>query len=179
MKKCHSVILIAVFSMLLSGTLPAKPSFTLSSPAFTDGGAIPVIHTAAAGGKEISPPLQWSGAPEGTASFALICEDIDAPLIGSITHWVLIDIPPEARELKEALPVAETLGDGSRQGKNFYRRPGYMGPNPPRGTHRYVFRIYALDCMLKPAKMPGKRDLLKAMEGHILGTAETVGTFTR
>ena len=179
MKKGLFILFILMCQMLLLEAMPSKSAFILFSPMFVDGRPIPIKYSAVPGGKDISPPLRWSGAPDSTISFALTCEDVCIPLLGSITHWIIYNIPPDVHELKEAIPVMDALPDGSGQGRNFSRHSGYMGPNPLWGTHRYVFRLYALDRMLQFGKAPDKRDILKAIHGHILGTAETTGTFSR
>src|SRR3989304_2756237 len=123
-------------------------SIQLTSSAFTDGSPIPARHTC--DGPDVSPMLKWSGAPAGTKSFALICDDPDAPA-GTWVHWVIYGIPPDTTDLPEGVPPDETLPDGSRQGKNDFGRIGYGGPCPPPGKpHRYYFKIYALDTAPKP-----------------------------
>ncbi|MFQ5679268.1 MAG: YbhB/YbcL family Raf kinase inhibitor-like protein [Gemmatimonadota bacterium] len=149
----------------------------LTSDAFADGGEIPVPHTC--DGEDLSPALSWSGPPEGTTSLALIADDPDAP-VGTWVHWVVYRIPPELRGLPEGVPADPELPDGTRQGRNDFRRVGYGGPCPPPGRrHRYFFKLYALDA--HPDLAPGatKRDLLDAMEGHVLGRAQLVGTYGR
>ena len=146
--------------------------FALSSSAFIQSQAIPVKYTC--DDQDVSPPLQWSEPPQGTQSFALICDDPDAP-VGTWVHWVLFNIPAETRELPEqALPPG-----GSVDGKNSWGRTGYGGPCPPGGTHRYFFKLYALDTTLDLPAGVDKAKLLKAMEGHILGQADLMGTYSR
>jgi Raf kinase inhibitor-like YbhB/YbcL family protein len=147
----------------------------LKSPAFEDGKRMPDKYTCK--GEEVSPPLSWSDSPEGTASFALIAEDLDTP-IGAITHWVVYNIPAEQSELPEALPRVKDLGNGIRQGRNGVWRMGYMGPCPPWGEHRYLFRIYALDTLLNE-KVGSKRGLMKASEGHVLAQSELIGVYSK
>ena len=128
---------------------------------------------------DVSPPLNWSEAPAGTRSFALICEDPDAPA-GTWVHWVIYHLPVTAIELPEMVTPTAELPDGARQGLNDFRRVGYGGPCPPPGRpHRYFFKLYALDNEpdLKPRAT--KADLLRAMQGHILGQAQLVGTYQR
>nr|HPQ61182.1 YbhB/YbcL family Raf kinase inhibitor-like protein [Syntrophales bacterium] len=110
----------------------------LKSPAFEEGGMIPDRHTC--DGENISPPLEWEGAPEGVKSYALLCEDPDAPM-GSWVHWVVYDIPPSIAKLPEQVPSEAVLVNGGRQGTNDFYRMGYGGPCPPSGTHRYFFRL--------------------------------------
>jgi len=148
----------------------------LTSAVFGHGEAIPRKYTC--DGEDISPPLQWSDPPPGTQSFALIVDDPDAP-IGTWVHWVLYNLPAEVTALPEAVPLDAELPDGSRHGQNSWRRLGYGGPCPPRGTHRYFFKLYALDTVLDLAAGASKKQLLRAMERHILAQAELMGTCTR
>src|SRR2546426_12557047 len=118
-------------------------SLELTSTAFRDGQSIPTKYTA--DGRNISPPLAWTDPPAGTKSFALICEDPDAPR-GTFTHWLAFNLPAESRELPEGLSAEATRPDGSLQGTNDFGKPGYGGPSPPPGKpHRYVFQLLALD----------------------------------
>jgi Raf kinase inhibitor-like YbhB/YbcL family protein len=149
----------------------------LTSKAFEDGKTIPVQHTG--DGADVSPPLQWGGAPAATKSFALICDDPDAPM-GTWVHWVIYGLPAATKELPEKVAAEESLPSGARQGVNDFRRIGYGGPLPPPGKpHRYFFKLYALDA--EPPLKPGatKPELLRAMEGHILAQAQLVGTYRR
>ena len=150
--------------------------FELTSTAFGPGEPIPRQYTC--DGEDMSPLLQWGEPPEGTQSFALIADDPDAP-VGTWVHWVLYDLPAEARGLPEAVPPDAELPDGSRQGKNSWRRLGYGGPCPPGGTHRYFFKLYALDSTLGLSAGANKERVLKAMEGHVLAEAELMGVYTR
>ena len=151
-------------------------TFNLFSDAFLAGDIIPIRHTCE--GKDISPPLTWGDPPEGTQSFALICDDPDAPA-GDWVHWLLYDIPPNVRGLPQGIEKDPELPDGSRQGATD-SAVGYAGPCPPsgRGAHRYFFTLYALDTRLGLARRV-KQDLLAAMEGHILAKAELMGRFER
>src|SRR5450759_390870 len=127
---------------------------------------------------DTSPPLEWAKFPSGTKSFALICDDPDAPA-GTWVHWVLYNIPANLRELKENQPNTETLNNGAQQGKNDFGKFGYGGPCPPSGTHRYYFKIYALDLELNSNPGITKKELLKAMEGHILEEGQLMGRYKR
>ncbi len=156
------------------GTLTA--SFRLTSAAFGYGAPIPRRYTC--DGEDISPPLSWSAPPEGTRSFVLICDDPDAPA-GTWVHWVLYNIPAGARELAEGLPAEAELADGSLNGVNSWSRLGYGGPCPPGGTHRYFFKLYALDVPLALESGLAKPQVLEAMEGHILAETTLMGTYRR
>jgi Raf kinase inhibitor-like YbhB/YbcL family protein len=151
-------------------------AFELTSSAFAQGETIPVKYTC--DGDDLSPPLEWHDPPEGTQSFALVNDDPDAP-VGTWDHWILFNLPGEAGSLPEGVPSDAELPDGSRQGQNSWRRPGYGGPCPPSGTHRYFFKLYALDTTLDLVSGVNKKQLLQAMEGHILGEAELIGVYSR
>jgi hypothetical protein len=162
------------------GAVPSPAEFVLTSPAFAPGGTIPLKYTG--DGENVSPPLEWANAPAGTAGFALVCRDPDAREVAGVTwiHWVVFNIPPEASGLPEALPRDARLPDGTRQGLNTSRFTGYRGPGPPRGqTHRYVFKLYALDAMLGLGDATDVAALEPAMKGHVLATAELVGSYGR
>jgi Raf kinase inhibitor-like YbhB/YbcL family protein len=147
-------------------------AFALRSPAFEDGAPIPRRHTCE--GEDVSPALEWIAPPAEARSLALVVEDPDAPG-GTFTHWLVCGIEPEARGLAE----------GERpplEGRNDFRRRGWRGPCPPRGhgPHRYVFRLVALDAMLKDlAPGAAARDVDEAVSGHVLAAAELTGTFER
>jgi Raf kinase inhibitor-like YbhB/YbcL family protein len=153
----------------------ASTTFALTSPAFAAGAEIPRQYTCK--GADTSPALAWSGAPANTASFALIVDDPDAPH-GTWVHWVLWNLPASVHSLPEGLPKRDQLDDGSRQGRNSNQKVGYSGPCPPSGqTHRYFFRLYALDGKLDLAAGAGRSDLDTAMKGHVLAQTEYMGTF--
>ena len=152
-------------------------AFTVTSSAFASGAAIPNQYTCK--GKDLSPALEWSGAPAHTASFALIMDDPDAPA-GTWVHWVIWNVPQTAHSLAEGVPRQEQLGEGARQGRNSFRKIGYYGPCPPPGsTHRYFFRLYALDAKLGLAAGADRAELDAAMRGHVLAHGEYMGTFHR
>lgn len=152
-------------------------SIQLTSSGFAEGAAIPRKYTC--DGANVSPPLKWTDAPQGTRSLALIADDPDAPA-GTWVHWVLYAIPPSVTELPEGVPATEAVLDGARQGINDFRRIGYGGPCPPRGNaHRYFFKIYALDTALTLKAGATKGDLIRAMEGHILAQGQLMGTYQR
>ncbi len=148
----------------------------VTSTAFDEGGMIPEKYTC--DGMDVSPSLAWTNVPNETKSFTLICDDPDAPM-GTWVHWVIYDIPADIRELKENIPVKEKLDNGAKQGKNDWRNIGYGGPCPPGGTHRYYFKLYALDTELNLEPGNTKAELLKAMEGHILDQGELMGKYKR
>lgn len=148
----------------------------LESSVFENGAMIPAEYTC--DGTDISPPLQWDAVPQGTAGIALICDDPDAPM-GTFVHWVLYNLPPETRQLQENFPDDETLPDGTRQGMSDFGKIGYGGPCPPGGTHRYFFKIYALDIILDITLVSDKANLISTMEGHILGQGELMGKYKR
>jgi Raf kinase inhibitor-like YbhB/YbcL family protein len=148
----------------------------LVSTAFEPGEAIPVNYTC--DGEDISPPLQWDEPPEGTVSFALIADDPDAP-VGTWVHWVLYELPVDSRALPEAVPPDAVLPTGGRHGENSWKRLGYGGPCPPSGTHRYFFKLYALDSALDLDQGARAEQVRQAMEGHILAEGELMGTFSR
>ena len=150
-------------------------TLAITSTAFAQGQPIPVDHSC--DGKGQSPPLAWSGAPEGTRSFALIMDDPDAPM-GTFVHWVIYGIPASSTGLPAAMSKDAQLADGSMQGPNTMGRAGYTPPCPPGGTHRYFFKLYALDLAIDAAGM-GKDQLLSAMQNHILAQGELMGTYTR
>jgi len=155
-------------------------SFTLTSPAFPHNGEIPRRFTCE--GEDVSPPLAWSGTPEGTKSFALIVDDPDAPDPSAPqmtwVHWVLYNLLSSARELEEEI-VSEELPVGAEDGQNDWKNLGYDGPCPPIGRHRYFHKLYALDLVLPDLGTPTKSELESAMEGHVLAQAELVGTYEK
>jgi Raf kinase inhibitor-like YbhB/YbcL family protein len=148
----------------------------LTSTAFCDGAMIPIRYTC--DGEDVSPPLSWSGLPAGTRYLTLICDDPDAP-VGTWDHWVLFNIPATATGLPEDVPAKASLDDGSVHGNNSWGRPGYGGPCPPGGTHRYFFKLYALDTELNLKTGATKSQLVKAMEGHILAQGQLMGKYRR
>ena len=148
----------------------------LTSAKFKEGELITSNYTC--DGQDISPPLKWSGVPQNTKSLALICDDPDAP-VGTWVHWVIYYIPPAMSELQEGIPTEETTSNGIKQGVNDFKKIGYGGPCPPGGTHRYYFKIYALDAELKLTSGAKKSDLERAMKGHILATGQLMGKYKR
>ncbi len=151
-------------------------SITVKSSAFASGQPIPAKYTA--DGRDISPPLSWSGAPAGTEQFALIVDDPDAPK-GTWIHWVVYGIPGDATSLPEGAGAKGKPAAGLLEGRNSWGKPGWGGPSPPSGTHRYYFRVYALDAEVELKEGLTEAELTKAIEGHLLGTGELMGTYRR
>lgn len=149
----------------------------LTSTAFEDGQPIPQKFTCQ--GANVSPPLQWTGAPSGTKSLVLICDDPDAP-VGTWVHWVIYEIQAEANGLPEAVPASETLETGARQGVNDFHKIGYGGPcPPPGGRHRYFFKLYAVDAHVPLKAGATKDDVLRAIQHHVLAEGRLMGTYQR
>jgi Raf kinase inhibitor-like YbhB/YbcL family protein len=152
----------------------------LTSPAFGEGGMIPKAYTC--DGANRSPPLAWSGVPSPARSLALVCDDPDAPS-GTWSHWVLFNLPPEVRSLREGLPPDDPLGlvagTPVRQGENDFGKIGYGGPCPPGGTHRYRFRLFALDTMLELKAGATRSTLIEAVKGHVLAHGLLTGKYAR
>jgi len=149
----------------------------LTSSAFRDGEPIPKQFTG--DGLDVSPPLQWSDPPAGTKSFALINDDPDAPR-GTWVHWVLFNLPAEARGLSQGVPKTATLENGAKQGTTDFGAVGYGGPAPPAGKpHRYFFKLYALDTLLDLPAGAIKAQVEAAMKGHILAESHWMGTYKR
>jgi Raf kinase inhibitor-like YbhB/YbcL family protein len=155
-------------------------TLSLHSPNFHDGGEIPTKYTCE--GDDVPPALAWSGVPTGTKSLALIVDDPDAPdpraPKTTWVHWVLYNIPPDAGGLPEGARKAD-LPAGTCEGRNDWNRTGYGGPCPPVGSHRYFFKLYALDVVLPDLHEPTKAELERAMKGHVLAEARLVGTYQK
>ena len=155
-------------------------SLVLTSSEFTHQGSIPQQYTCQ--GRDVSPHLSWSGAPDGTKALVLIVDDPDAPDPAAPkrtwVHWVLYDIPPSASALPEAVTSAK-LPPGTREGTNDWNRTGYGGPCPPIGRHRYFFKLHALDVELPDLGPARKAEVEKAMEGHVLAKTELIGTYQK
>lgn len=154
----------------------ANMAIELTSTAFGESELIPSKYTC--DGEDVSPPLAWDNVPPGTNSLAIICDDPDAP--GKTwVHWVLFNIPPEATRLPEGIANAEILNNRARHGVNDFGNFGYGGPCPPSGSHRYVFKIFALDSKLDLTGKVSKQQLESAMQGHILGGGQLIGVYSR
>jgi len=191
MRKCLRILSFAVLTLFINcasrpqpvAQLPPanqstqkNPEFKLTSAAFKEGQPIPSIYTC--DGVNVSPPLEWSGLPKSARAIAIIADDPDAPG-GMWVHWVLYNLPAANIGLVENLPATEKLVAGGFQGKNDFEKIGYGGPCPPSGTHRYFFKIYALDAELSLNAGATKAEVEKAMEGHIVSQAQLMGTYKR
>lgn len=183
MRTALFLIALALLTWTVAGqSLLEDSMFKLTSPAFAPSSTIPKKYTC--DGKNVSPPLAWSGLPKGARSIAVIMEDPDAPA-GLWIHWVLYDVPAGAGALAEGLPQKDSLPDGSKQGQSGgvieFETIGYSGPCPPPGKpHRYVFRAYALkDDTLGLKPRAAKSTAVAAMGGKILAQAELVGLYGR
>jgi len=152
-------------------------SFNLESDAFKNGDDIPRKFTCE--GADVSPHLKWGDPPKGTKSLALIADDPDAP-VGIWVHWVMYDLEPQIKELKEGVAKSEEIPGTGKQGTNDFRKVGYGGPCPPPGkAHRYYFKLYALDAKLNLMPRATKQDVEQAMQGHILAQTELMGRYKR
>lgn len=177
------MVVLSFITMALTGceskqpTQEVKMALNISSSAFEEGSRIPSKYSCQ--GEDVSPPLRWGEPPSGTQSFVLIMDDPDAPG-GIFTHWVLFNLPSATQQLQEAIPSTAQLSDGSLQGENDFSKIGYGGPCPPSGRpHQYRFTVYGLDRMLDLKAGASKKQVLEAMEGHILGQGQLTGSFQR
>ncbi|HPX31869.1 MAG TPA: YbhB/YbcL family Raf kinase inhibitor-like protein [Smithella sp.] len=160
----------------IGSTIKGGKAMEIKSLSFQHENMIPAQYTC--DGRNVSPPLSWSGAPDKTKSFALICDDPDAP-VGLWVHWVLFDIPASVNALPENFSRTEDIPGFGKNGKNTSGRFGYDGPCPPDGTHRYYFKLYALDTMLNLKPGLTKDGLLQAIEGHVLAEAQLMSRYKR
>jgi len=177
----HSRLSFGLLTLLALGEPGgAAMALSLASPSFTHQGEIPAKNTCE--GDDVSPPLAWSGVPQGTKSLVLIVDDPDAPDPRAPktiwVHWVVFNIPPSAVGLPEAVKK-DALPPGALQGLNDWGRAGYGGPCPPVGRHRYFHKLYALDTPLQGLGTPRKADVERAMEGHVLEHTELIGTYQK
>ncbi len=170
------VISSSAFTPVPTETVFTAADIEFSSSAFSSGELMPPIYTCF--GENLSVPLEWENPPDGVESFAIICDDPDAKPFPWV-HWVLYNIPSQISSLPETAEQDADMPEVSIAGRNSWGSHHYVGPSPPSGTHRYYFRLYALDTMLEFETSPGKDELLVAMEGHVLGMGELMGTFTR
>lgn len=149
----------------------------ISSSAFKDGDLIPSRYTC--DGENISPPLNWSKPDERIKSFTIIADDPDAPS-GDFVHWLVYNIPANINEFPENMTPARNISIGVKMGKNDFGKTGYGGPCPPSGTHRYFFKIFGLDTILHLEEIGlNKKQLLKAIEGHIIADGCLIGKYNR
>jgi len=176
----RNLALVMIFicsGCLVPGQRSGVPSLVVTSPAFPDGGKIPVNHTC--DGADLPPPLAWGEVPAGTAALAIVVTDTDASG-GGFIHWVVYHIPPRTRNIPAGGTAQPVLPAGSLEGTNDFGRAGYGGPCPPGGRpHHYHFTVYALD---SPVNLTGARDgraLARAMENHVLARGEVMGTYQR
>jgi Raf kinase inhibitor-like YbhB/YbcL family protein len=165
------MVMVLVFSASLLKEVRAMAALQITSPAFQNNGTIPGQYTC--DGKDINPPLVMENIPQGTKSVAVICDDPDA-LGGGWVHWVIWNIDPSVKTIKE-----NTVPTGAVEGMNDFKKHQYGGPCPPSGTHRYFFKVYALDTILGISPNSQKADLEKAMQGHILAKGELIGLYKR
>jgi Raf kinase inhibitor-like YbhB/YbcL family protein len=176
----YSSICLGVFFTMIFTILPVSEveggTMELTSSAFSEGAMIPDKYTC--DGADVSPPLNWGALPADTKSLALVCDDPDAP-VGTWVHWVYYDIPPDTEGLPENVATDERPAQGGTQGINDFRKMGYGGPCPPGGTHRYYFKLYALDTTLNLSPGATKKQVLKAMENHIIGQTQLMGKYRR
>jgi len=163
-------------SAATSTTQTTGGSLKLTSTAFKEGEPIPRQYTC--NGVNVSPSLEWSGVPKSAKTVVIIADDPDAPA-GTWVHWVLYNLPADNIGMVENLPATEELRAGGFQGKNDFGKIGYGGPCPPSGTHRYFFKIYALDSELPLKAGATKAEVEKAMEGHVVTQGQLMGTYRR
>jgi len=180
MKK-SMVITVALFvaACIFSGKVSGKEAMEkidVRSSAFSEGERIPSDFTCE--GADMSPPIEWSGVPARAQSIAILVDDPDAPA-GDWVHWLAYDLPPSLTRLPAGIPDGGRLPSGGSQGRSDFGSLGYGGPCPPSGTHRYFFKIYALDEVLHLKPGVTKKGLLKAMEGHVLAEGRLTGTYER
>ena len=173
---CHSAKQNGTTTNADTGRTKNNMALAISSTAFSNGGMIPSRYTC--DGANISPPLQWSGLPAGTKTVALIVDDPDAPA-KTWVHWVVYDLPANTTQLPENIKPQENLAGGGKQGTSDFKKIGYGGPCPPSGTHRYFFKLYAVDIQTSLGPGATKDELLKTMESHVLAQGELVGKYKR
>lgn len=177
-------LLVATMLIASSPALEAQVAeITVTSSSFEHNQPIPLRNSAY--GDNLSPALSWSGAPEGTSSFALVLADESVPMPGGFVHWVIYNIPGNAMGLPEGIPsaaatVTEPAGiAGTLQGRMGMNNPGYFGPRPPAGNppHNYVFTVYAIGPDIDFAEGLNRNELMQAIEGHIVGQGSITGTY--
>jgi len=180
---CRLRLAAALVAAAVLGAASGEDGMTLrlGSSAFAAGGGIPARHTC--DGEDVSPPLAWGDPPQGTKSFAVVVDDPDAPDPKAPrtvwVHWVVYDLPADARSLREGMRKNADLPKGARMGSNDWGKAAWGGPCPPVGRHRYFHKLYALDLVIGDRGPLTKRELEGAMKGHVLAQAELVGTYER
>lgn len=190
MKRMMMITMVALLTPSIGlraqtpATAPSRPNLTLTTTAFEDGGIIPNRYSMAASGDPVSPKLTWTYVPEGTVSFALILHDPDTAMMKTtkeVLHWLIFNIPGDARELPEGVPAQAQLPDGAIQALNRAKKIGYMGMGAGAAGpyHHYTFELFALDTKLSLGPDATQTDVLNAMDGHILGKGVLVGRFHR
>lgn len=170
------LFLVAGFSLLWVTSVDAAGQLEVTSSAFEEGANIPSDFTC--DGEELSPPIQWASAPDGTKGFAVVVSDPDAPS-GNWVHWMIYDLSPELDQLPLGISAKAVIPGGGFQGKNDFGKMGYGGPCPPQGAHRYFFKVYALDTILHLEPGVSKEQLERAMRGHILAEGSLMGRYER
>ena len=174
---CAALASVLAASAVIMQPPPSAKQMQLTSAAFRNNESIPEQYTCE--GKNISPPLAWTGAPPGTRSFVLIVDDPDAPH-GVWTHWVVFDLPADTTSLTEDTPKSQSITGNAKQGTNDFKQVGYGGPCPPPGkSHRYFFKLYALDTMLDLEPGSSKKQIEAALANHILAQGQLIGTCQR
>ncbi|MBI3307381.1 MAG: YbhB/YbcL family Raf kinase inhibitor-like protein [Candidatus Omnitrophica bacterium] len=148
----------------------------VTSSAFQEGREIPSRYTCE--GEDVSPPLEWGLVPRESQSIALIMDD-PGTARGNWVHWVIFNLPPTVHSLPEGMPRLKQLANGEMQGIGSFKKHGYYGPCPPEGQHRYFFKLYALDRPIAEEEEMTKENLEAAMQGHVIGTGQLMGTYTK
>ena len=179
MKKIFGLFLMGVLLTVLpifGQAEGVRGKIDVRSSAFGEGDSIPSDFTC--DGADMSPPIEWSGVPANAQSLAVIVEDPDAPA-GNWTHWLVYDLPPDLMQLPAGISFGEKFPVGSLQGRTDFGKPGYRGPCPPKGEHRYFFKVYALDAMLRLKSGASRQELSQVMQGHILAEGVLMGKYDR
>ena len=176
MKKIFIVLFCLLLANNFSHAISKASMFEISSPVFENNGIIPKAYTC--GGENFSPPLSWNNIPPNAKSLALISDDPDASA-GTWVHWIIFNMPPNSKGLQEGVLPIQEMAHETKQGVNDFKKIGYGGPCPPSGTHRYFFKLYALNTKLNLEAGTTKKQLENAMKGHILTQAELIGKYKR
>lgn len=175
----QTILLVFVFLGVATSSAFAQTPKELSLRSSAIGPGAVMVKKYTADGDDISPPLAWSAGPATTKSYAISCEDPDAPS-GAWWHWIMFNIGPETQQISENVPKSATLSKGVLQGSNDFRKPGYNGPAPPPGKlHHYQFKVMALDTMLSLGPNKGKESFKSAVSGHIVAEGQLTGVYQR